>query len=271
MPGRKFSAAGSGYRYGFNGKEKDNITGEGNLDFGARIYDSRLGRWLGVDAYTEKYPNVSPYTFCINSPIQFKDVNGHWLTDENGNIIYTYGQVAYEKSKDGKTLYEVRVYYFYTNDGQKVQAGRYFQKMKMKDIVWDDQTNWPKKGEGSQTAKRTDLPADGAINSSCHGNTLKLRSVDKYDLYIPGSGWDDEKNKDNVSKIYINTAEFTPINAEDVKPGDVAIFEDAKGNISHSATVTKVSSDAKNMKLTSKDDRNKVKKNQTLQQIKLQR
>jgi hypothetical protein len=40
MPGRKFSA-GSGYRYGFNGKENDNeVKGEGNQqDYGMRIYD----------------------------------------------------------------------------------------------------------------------------------------------------------------------------------------------------------------------------------------
>jgi RHS repeat-associated protein len=49
MPGRTFNS--SEYRYGFGGHEKDDeIKGEGNsLDFGARIYDPRLGRWLSVD------------------------------------------------------------------------------------------------------------------------------------------------------------------------------------------------------------------------------
>ena len=47
MEGRKWSGA-SDYRYGFNGMENDNeVYGERNaIDFGARIYDSRLGRWL---------------------------------------------------------------------------------------------------------------------------------------------------------------------------------------------------------------------------------
>lgn len=50
MPGRTYSATNS-YRYGFNGKEKDNdIKGEGNqLDFGARIYDPRISRFLSLD------------------------------------------------------------------------------------------------------------------------------------------------------------------------------------------------------------------------------
>jgi hypothetical protein len=31
MPGRKYSMGGSGYRYGFNGKENDKDAGEGIL------------------------------------------------------------------------------------------------------------------------------------------------------------------------------------------------------------------------------------------------
>jgi RHS repeat-associated protein len=66
------------YRYGFNGKEKDNeIKGDGNnLDFGARIYDSRLGRWLSLDPLQEKYPSLSPYNFCANNPIMYVDPDG---------------------------------------------------------------------------------------------------------------------------------------------------------------------------------------------------
>ena len=48
MPMRTWSDPNAKYKYGFNGKEKDNevnVDG-GDYDFGARIYDSRLGRWL---------------------------------------------------------------------------------------------------------------------------------------------------------------------------------------------------------------------------------
>jgi RHS repeat-associated protein len=51
------------YRYGFNGMELDNETSVegGHYDFGARIYDSRIGRWLALDPLMKKYPNLSPY------------------------------------------------------------------------------------------------------------------------------------------------------------------------------------------------------------------
>lgn len=76
MPGRKYSAPSTSYRYGFNGKEDDNTTGEGNLDFGARIYDSRLGRWLSTDPKTTKYASWSPYNFTIDNPINVIDPDG---------------------------------------------------------------------------------------------------------------------------------------------------------------------------------------------------
>ena len=78
MPGRKYSQAGGGYRYGFNGKENDNeVKGEGNQqDYGMRIYDPRVGKFLSVDPLTKKYPWYTPYQFAGNMPIQFVDLDG---------------------------------------------------------------------------------------------------------------------------------------------------------------------------------------------------
>ncbi len=77
MPGRKFSA-GTQYRYGFNGKENDNeVKGEGNQqDYGMRIYDPRLGRFLSEDPITQEYPELTPYQFASNTPIQAIDLDG---------------------------------------------------------------------------------------------------------------------------------------------------------------------------------------------------
>lgn len=76
MDGRTFSS--DKYRFGFNGKEKDDeIQGDGNAcDFGSRIYDSRLGRWLSLDPEMSKYPAISPYAFSLNSPLMFNDPDG---------------------------------------------------------------------------------------------------------------------------------------------------------------------------------------------------
>jgi len=76
MPNR--GAGGVSYRYGFNGKETENdVKGIGNeQDYGMRIYDPRLGRFLSVDPITEKYSELTPYQFASNSPICAKDIDG---------------------------------------------------------------------------------------------------------------------------------------------------------------------------------------------------
>lgn len=69
----------SGYRFGFNGKENDKETyGEGNAyDFGARVYDPRLGRMLSIDKYASSFPDWSPYVYCADNPIYFVDKDGN--------------------------------------------------------------------------------------------------------------------------------------------------------------------------------------------------
>ena len=62
MVGRQFNIPSSGYRYGFNGKENDNeIKGQGNQqDYGMRVYDGRVGRFLSVDPLQNDYPWFTP-------------------------------------------------------------------------------------------------------------------------------------------------------------------------------------------------------------------
>ncbi|MBP7541388.1 MAG: RHS repeat-associated core domain-containing protein [Saprospiraceae bacterium] len=76
-PGRNWSA-GSEYRFGFNGKESDAETyGEGNIyDYGFRIYNPRLGKFLSVDPLTKKYAYLTPYQFASNTPISGVDLDG---------------------------------------------------------------------------------------------------------------------------------------------------------------------------------------------------
>jgi RHS repeat-associated protein len=69
------------YRRGFNGMEKDDeLKGSGNsYDFGARMYDSRVGRFLSLDAFASKFASMSPFSFAANIPIMGKDINGDSL------------------------------------------------------------------------------------------------------------------------------------------------------------------------------------------------
>ncbi|MCK6650065.1 MAG: hypothetical protein L6Q66_10455, partial [Bacteroidia bacterium] len=97
MPGRTspFQTSVSGmsdgsdsYRYGFNGKENDfePKNGQGTQqDYGMRIYDPRLGKFLSVDPLQKDFPWWSPYHFAGNSPLENIDLDG--LETYNYNLI----------------------------------------------------------------------------------------------------------------------------------------------------------------------------------------
>ena len=50
--------------------------------FGARYYSSDLSVWLAVDPMSDKYPSLSPYTYCADNPVKLVDPNG----EETGPI-----------------------------------------------------------------------------------------------------------------------------------------------------------------------------------------
>ncbi len=108
MPGRKYVGS-TDYRFGFNGKEDDSETG--TIDFGARAYDARIGKWLSVDNYRKA--DLTPYQFGKDNPIVFVDPDGN---DEFYFNIIT-GKTTY-KPAPGVNKYFAYVPGFVDADGK---------------------------------------------------------------------------------------------------------------------------------------------------------
>ncbi len=107
-------AGSRGYRYGFNGKENDNeVKGNGNQqDYGMRIYDPRLGRFLSVDPLIHEYSELTPYQFASNRPIVAIDLDGLEAKDlyreldpvrEQRRLESAFG-IVHKETKGQKTL-----------------------------------------------------------------------------------------------------------------------------------------------------------------------
>ena len=91
--------------YTFSAKEKDAETGYSY--FGSRYYNSDLSIWLSVDPMSDKYPNLSPYTYCADNPIKLVDPNGEEFSNPDDppkrNLFQKIGDgfVKFDKSLEG--------------------------------------------------------------------------------------------------------------------------------------------------------------------------
>ncbi|MBP3482825.1 MAG: RHS repeat-associated core domain-containing protein [Alistipes sp.] len=108
-------------RYHYNGKENQEFFDLPYLDYGARLYDPHICRWLCIDPMAEIYYPISPYVYCANNPINIIDPNGmdiyrfdkttgelflHTETDDDfdqiGKFVYNKKSDTYELKTDKK-------------------------------------------------------------------------------------------------------------------------------------------------------------------------
>lgn len=178
----------AGYRYGFNGKEKiDEQYGiEGTAyDFGARLYDSRLGRWMARDPLEKEYPGQSTYSAFNNNPLYFVDPTGEG------------GKPALKTNRNGEYYIEISsTVYLYTDDKNVnlVTYAAYYKEQVECDLnpygtFVDNLNHLP-------TAKMI-VPKDHIINGKKSGSTANIPVIHKVDVKIINGGPEEAVKKAN--------------------------------------------------------------------------
>jgi RHS repeat-associated protein len=112
-----------GYKYTYNGKEMNTEIGLNLIDFGARMQDPSLGKFISIDRFAEKNASQTPYSYAANNPIKFIDVNGDsidisglsekdretfnqlYQTLSKNEIFNTY----YQALSDSETIYTISI------------------------------------------------------------------------------------------------------------------------------------------------------------------
>ena len=120
------------YRYGFNGKENDREWGTGGLtqDYGFRLYNPGIGKFLSVDPISPDYPELTSYQFASNRPIDGVDLDGleyqvkfRVIFDEQGivlrkEVMKDYRNMNLEELKKVHKLSDTQVKAFYYNNAE---------------------------------------------------------------------------------------------------------------------------------------------------------
>jgi len=76
----------------YNGKELQSAefsdgSGLEEYDYGARFYDSQIGRWHTLDPLSEAYYSINPYAYGGNNPVYYYDKDGRFLGTLIGALV----------------------------------------------------------------------------------------------------------------------------------------------------------------------------------------
>ena len=161
--------------YTFSGKERD---AESGLNyFGARYYNSDLSIWLSVDPMVDKYPNLSPYTYCAGNPVRLVDPDGR----EIGDFFDQYGRYLGHDGINDNNVYIISDYYSQTyikdRHRNKQTTNVNDKNIKVKQIT-----------QYKYLKKAYDIYCKGVNN---RGNTEIGGAYDENDEWIDGTGYSD--------------------------------------------------------------------------------
>ena len=216
QPGRQYGTLG---RYAFNGKEQDpEVKGTGTqYDYGFRIYDPRIGRFLSVDPLTKKYPELTPYQFASNRPIDGIDLDGleyatfRIYVDKNQKVTKIDVTTDYQLKQNGSEGPGVKYVIYRVDEGNR-----------------PDEVRWSKNMYGIyQGSKNPRLPKVGENYKILHDD-YSLEPIDEADA----NAKQHDQDYDAVKLSGFNGVlddKSTPANETYIKKADKIIEKQKKG------------------------------------------
>lgn len=196
-------------RHLYNGKEKDE--GSGLYDYGARLYDAEIGRWLSVDPLAADYAAWSPYHYVYNNPVAYIDPDGR-----NGILAI---------DKDAGTITVTVNFHFSPNTGAAFSS-RGISNNYVSDASFQEniQNNWGGTHSVEIDGKSYDVSYN--INIVSHDTHEEAVSAWKADpasnfLFV---------NEEGRSSNYAVESQILSLNASQQRKGDGKTFSHEAGH-----------------------------------------
>src|SRR5690625_7948064 len=84
------------YIYKYNGKEWQDEVGLNVYDYGARNYDTAIGRFFNMDKFSDSEYDITTYLYPAIKHVRLIDVNGEyiWIYENRNKYIYVNGQLC---------------------------------------------------------------------------------------------------------------------------------------------------------------------------------
>ena len=160
----------------------------------ARHYNSDLSIWLSVDPMSDKYPGLSPYTYCANNPVRLVDPDGRdWVVKKDDDRKTITFQATFYTSKEDASILQggIEIWksqtdgYTYTCDGATYSVEFDFE-VKIYDSYGEASAAFPndKRSSGSNIFMVSDKVLSGMTENDarggCDGYNLVLSSSASY-------------------------------------------------------------------------------------------
>ncbi len=165
----------SSYRFGFNGKEKDSWSADGNIyDYGFRILNTKYGRFMSIDPLTKSYPWNSTYAFAENRVIDGIDLDGlEYLKADEARIKVTKGKI--KLNVENLTLFTRSSWYRANRDPNNWNINEIGLNTTLAYINYNDgstttasEVNLPYSSENGKSGRLSNKTSDPNYNPSNH-------------------------------------------------------------------------------------------------------